>query len=332
MLSSSPPHSSPLARRNIKPKPPRMYQPRHSSPLSPLSSPTNDVQNRRKRQYKSQSSSYSLPKLNIGDDTPQKQFLRERFKARCLERAKESRARAVRKYRGDSSDVGSDGFDIEGDLAMEEEDGYGDVFDDEIYKRVMLNEIRRSQHAKRVSFERDFGSSIDPDMYEDMETLELDLTGQSSNVRAPSPPLDLDDYDLIQEYLAELGEPEWEAMQERISNDVNNVIDIDGEDPKELEREFTADPEHPSPSRSMYSSFTMSSPPSSPSQRNFPASTTVSTAHISRPWESSPQSVTRRHLPPLTGNITSRRHGAALRQRSCAALVVSDDELAPRLP
>jgi len=41
----------------------------------------------------------------------------------------------------------------------------------------MLNEERRAQYTKRVSFERDFGSSIDPDMYENMDTLEQELTG-----------------------------------------------------------------------------------------------------------------------------------------------------------
>lgn len=40
-----------------------------------------------------------------------------------------------------------------------------------------MNEERRAQYAKRVSFQREFGSSIDPDMYENMDALEWELTG-----------------------------------------------------------------------------------------------------------------------------------------------------------
>ena len=47
-----------------------------------------------------------------------------------------------------------------------------------IYRRVMLNEAHRSQYAKRVLFEREFGSSIDPNMYEDMDALEWEFTGR----------------------------------------------------------------------------------------------------------------------------------------------------------
>ena len=33
------------------------------------------------------------------------------------------------------------------------------------YHRVVLNEAYRARYAKRVSFEREFGSSMDPNMY-----------------------------------------------------------------------------------------------------------------------------------------------------------------------
>ncbi|KAF8590733.1 hypothetical protein K439DRAFT_1627473 [Ramaria rubella] len=267
MFPALTPSSSPLSRYGSKSSyDPQLYQPSRSSPLSATSSPTHNVQ-RRRRQYKSQTSLRSLPAANLLGglvDTPQKEFLRERFKARCLERAKEGRKRAVQKSRDDSSENGSssDGYG-DGDYVMDDEDE--DVCNDEIYRRVMMNETRRSQYAKRLSFEQEFGSSIDPAMYEDMNTLEWELTGQASALHAPSPPMDDLDDALIQEYLAELEEIEFQKDQQKMY-EKTDLIDIDTEDPSALEREFAADAEEqPSPSRSLYSDFQMS-PPSSPSR------------------------------------------------------------------
>jgi hypothetical protein len=128
--------SSPLSRLgpSNSSRHPQMYQPGHSSPLSASSSPTNNVQARRKGQYKSQSSSRSslpTPKLLFSfEDTPQKRFLRERFK-HCLERAKKGRARTVQAGREPSSANGgsSDGFEDDDDVMDE---GGDDVFNDEV--------------------------------------------------------------------------------------------------------------------------------------------------------------------------------------------------------
>ena len=128
--------SSPLARTrpNISGRHPQMYQPSHSSPLSASSSsPTYNAQARRKSQYKTQASSRSslpTPKLLFSfEETPQKQFLRERFK-HCLERAKKGRAQAVQMSRGLGSARGSsDGFE-EDDNDMD--DGGEDVYNDEV--------------------------------------------------------------------------------------------------------------------------------------------------------------------------------------------------------
>lgn len=64
-------------------------------------------------------------------EDPQKQFFRERIKAKCLERAQKARARAVknRRYTG-YSDRSSDGFDMEDDDDEDEDDD--DIMGDEV--------------------------------------------------------------------------------------------------------------------------------------------------------------------------------------------------------
>lgn len=133
--------SSPLARlRSGNPsRPLQMYQPGQSSPLSGSSSPTYSADTRRKRQYKPQGPSRSsLPTpclLGAFEDTPQKMFLRERFKAHCLERARKGRGRTVQtrreiRYANESS---SDGFDVDDDVMDEGDDG---VLNDEVRDRL----------------------------------------------------------------------------------------------------------------------------------------------------------------------------------------------------
>ncbi|KIJ42415.1 hypothetical protein M422DRAFT_48254 [Sphaerobolus stellatus SS14] len=177
MLPSSSPNSSPLGHRSTTSSGQwQMYRPSHSSPLSPTTN-SSSAQVRRKAQFKSQGRGRTTSTAAIGDDSSQQRFLRDRFKAQCLERAKENRAKAIRMGRGSVDGSGSsDGFDIDGDSAMGDEES--DIFVDDIYKRVMMNEIRRKKHSERVSFEQEFGSSIDPNMYDDMAELEQELTGK----------------------------------------------------------------------------------------------------------------------------------------------------------
>lgn len=69
------------------------------------------------------------------EDTSQKQFMRERLRAHCLERARNGRARAVQKRRDLSAANGSssDGFE-EVDAFMD--DGDEDVVNDEVWKSL----------------------------------------------------------------------------------------------------------------------------------------------------------------------------------------------------
>lgn len=97
-------------------------------------------------------------------------------------------------------------------------------------------------------------------MYDDMDTLEWEFTGRShilllqlcqkiilyiltghgSKERNLSPPPDELDDALIQEYLSELEEMErWEARQSAMAVPTG-AIDIDSEEPSDLERAFAA--------------------------------------------------------------------------------------------
>ncbi|KXN82747.1 hypothetical protein AN958_02186 [Leucoagaricus sp. SymC.cos] len=78
-------------------------------------------------------------------EDPQKQFFRERIRAKCLERVQKARARTVkqRRYTG-HSDRSSDGFDVD------DEDGFGGMDDDD--------DEEEDDDAIMV------GSSFDPDL------------------------------------------------------------------------------------------------------------------------------------------------------------------------
>ena len=133
------------------------YQPLNSSPLatpSPKSSPAVATQARRRLQFKartpstpvaSSSRNYSgarsitssggsvfrggVASVSAAIDDPQKAFLREKFKARCFERAARAREKAIRgrRYAGETS---SDGFDDVMDDDEEEDDD--DIMQDEV--------------------------------------------------------------------------------------------------------------------------------------------------------------------------------------------------------
>lgn len=139
------------------------------------------------------------PQFNHPED-PQKQFLRERIKAKCLERAQKARARAVkqRRYTG-YSDRSSDGFDMDDDAQMddddEEEENDDDIMSDELFRRIMAQTDRKTEHTYRLSYAHEVGSSFDPDM-EDIAEWEHEVQG-SLNPSGPDPsPADLEDEEL----------------------------------------------------------------------------------------------------------------------------------------
>ncbi|KAL0570463.1 hypothetical protein V5O48_011490, partial [Marasmius crinis-equi] len=106
----------------------------------------------------------------------------------------------------------SDGFDVDDSMAMDDENASEDEddFDDEVLRRVMLNDNRKLKHKYRLSYYASCGDSFDPDL-EDPEEWESELqadpeippSSQSEPTTPPSPE-ELEDAEL--EAYAE----EWE--------------------------------------------------------------------------------------------------------------------------
>ncbi|KAI0719229.1 hypothetical protein C8Q72DRAFT_788826 [Fomitopsis betulina] len=218
------------------------HQPATSSPLassdgsSPLSSPGVPSYARRRSQYKSNEPQlFSSPSTSrkrsqgqrrhvaLGGDlfhpvpaessssvtapteeAPRKAFLRERFKARCLERAQKDRERKIRGRRGAISEPSSEGDDE----MIDDAEGEEEMINDELFHRLVASGKRKEQHAYRVSYQRDVGSSFDPVLVEEADAAEW----EHEDVQEPTP------YDLEEEELAEYA-AEYELHLEDINAD-----------------------------------------------------------------------------------------------------------------
>ncbi|KAG5353278.1 hypothetical protein C0989_008785 [Termitomyces sp. Mn162] len=157
------------------------YQPLNSSPLAfksetPSSPDDSPVVARRCLQFKSRTPSTPLPssssKIHVraigssggsvfdGGETqppldPQKVFLREKFKARCFERAAKARARAVKGKRY-LSEPSSDGFDEVMDDDEEEDDDA--IMADELFRRIVNHSNRMARHSYLRSYAKEVAS------------------------------------------------------------------------------------------------------------------------------------------------------------------------------
>ncbi|SJL04834.1 uncharacterized protein ARMOST_08205 [Armillaria ostoyae] len=100
---------------------------------------------------------------------PQKDSLRQRFHTRCFQRAAKARESAVKRKRyAGSKDVFDDAMD---DDKEETED---EVLKDEFFQRIVEHATRRTQHAYKLSYADEVGSSLDPDM-EDLGAWKAEL-------------------------------------------------------------------------------------------------------------------------------------------------------------
>ncbi|KAK0500755.1 hypothetical protein EDD18DRAFT_1279956 [Armillaria luteobubalina] len=186
MLLSSPSASSPVLctpSQRLKSSP---LVSQSTSPLSPtFSSPLSAAQARRKSQYKAMMPSPSTPKrfprhtvsasvplFESDASTPeqsQKEFLRQRFQTRCFQRAAKARECAVkRKRHAHSDDVFDDAMN---DDKEETED---EILKDVFFQRIVEHANRQTQHAYKLSYADEVGSSLDPDM-EDLGAWEAEL-------------------------------------------------------------------------------------------------------------------------------------------------------------
>ncbi|CAG8712569.1 13286_t:CDS:2 [Acaulospora colombiana] len=155
---------------------------------SPMSSPIDST--RRFAQYKPRtsagltaSSSRDASRTQASgfqtEETPQRTLWRERLRVQVEKRARKERQKAYDRGRSEelSSEAGS-----EGDIDMEDN---MDDLDDELYRRIMIEERRRLDHQRRLAYEREFGDSDDVFM-EDLDALEKELANPSSqSILAP---------------------------------------------------------------------------------------------------------------------------------------------------
>ncbi|KZP03552.1 hypothetical protein FIBSPDRAFT_807695 [Athelia psychrophila] len=207
------------------------HQPVHSSPLaeSPCSSPVLSSQ-RRRSSYKAtfapiSAFKYAPGKAHTIPEDPQKAFLRERFKTRCIERARQDREKALRRVSrrrsvdGSISGGSSDG-DADADMDSEGEDEDEDeenLMSGELFKRIMDNTERKTKHSYRVSYAHEVGSSFDPSM-EDPTTWENELQDIPQPLELNTSPEDLEAEELqayADEYAAladfeDIPEEEWD--------------------------------------------------------------------------------------------------------------------------
>ncbi|EMD30727.1 hypothetical protein CERSUDRAFT_120330 [Gelatoporia subvermispora B] len=203
----TPLHSSPLASAS------------GSSPLSPKSSPVLAASARRRAQYKSQShrsptrsrrSSSAFVFAGSDDaqaapsgsrEAPRKAVLRERFRARCMERERRRSARM---------DDDMEGEDVDDDEGEE-------MLNDELMKRIMQSAQRKKAHRYRVEYQWEVGSSFDPDM-EDVAEWEAHLGAlEEQQIVTPE----------------ELEEDELLAYAEELMAEAENA-DLEGLDPDAL--------------------------------------------------------------------------------------------------
>ncbi|KAJ3863318.1 hypothetical protein EV359DRAFT_73668 [Lentinula novae-zelandiae] len=232
LLFSSPVHYSPSTPVSHRTKSQSFsrnnHKPLNSSPLahdqsSPFSSPVADAQARRQSQYKSRVSSgpqRSRPIFapNTGSRTigspnttgadSQKAMLRDRFKQRCLKRAERARAKAHASKRksGPNSDVFNEAMDDDG------EDSDGDLMQDELYQRIMINQSHKQRHAYLRSYYSEVGSSFDPDM-EDATEWEHELH-EPEPTQASFQPLNQGMQEIVEMTPEELEQAELEAYAE----------------------------------------------------------------------------------------------------------------------
>jgi len=144
--------------------------------------------------------------------------LRERFKARCFERAKKDREVARRRVSSSRSSDGSvSGGSSDAEMEFEDEEEDEDTaMQDELFRRIMINTSRKDKHSYRLSYAYEVGSSVDPDM-EDVGRWEDELRGISKNPLISSvTPQDLEDEEL-QAY----------AEEYATLADFNDVVDDD---------------------------------------------------------------------------------------------------------
>ncbi|KAG8895232.1 hypothetical protein FRB99_000692 [Tulasnella sp. 403] len=145
-----------------------------SSPLNPYSSAKNrgslsasgtpqldgSISSSRRTSYKARRPVASG--TSATPEAPFASFLRDKMKAKCVERIAKDRSKARKKFQMNSSSEAGGSSDAE----MEEDEDEEMADDDPMLLRFMAAEMRRQRHREQYLFECQVGSSFDPDMEE----------------------------------------------------------------------------------------------------------------------------------------------------------------------
>ncbi|KAG8871657.1 hypothetical protein FRB97_008428 [Tulasnella sp. 331] len=229
------PFSSPVASGSSSPCAP-------SSPLNPYShssakhhySLTSKGDQNRRASYKTRRPAYSLAaataaSVTNGEEVPRKALLRDRMKAKCAARIEQDRTKSKKKKsKGLFDQSSSDGGDM--DYMMDEDDEGEDSMDDPLFLRFMAADMRRDKHRQEYNFQRQVGSSFDPEL-EDIAEWETYLeTGEPASPKLHAVDDYEDDDELDEEYLCEQYEAYLE--QEEITEASSTSMELDAHQPQ----------------------------------------------------------------------------------------------------
>ncbi|KAG6877648.1 hypothetical protein C0992_009592 [Termitomyces sp. T32_za158] len=258
-IPSTPSSTTPIKLSHAGPS----YRPLNSSPLAckhrahtPSSPDASPIAARRRLQFKSRartplplppplpssSSSRARPRGvfssggSVFEDDPvpaldaQKSFLREKFKARCFERAVRARERAVRgkRYLSEPSSDFDEAMDGGGEGEEEEEDDEA-IMADELFRRIVNHSNRRALHTYRRSYADEVGSSFDPDL-EDPGEWENDLRGDGDDAGEGDGECEWDD-DEVEAYADEhAAMADFEDLSQEQLFSLSDLEDLDADE------------------------------------------------------------------------------------------------------
>ncbi|KAL0950765.1 hypothetical protein HGRIS_007533 [Hohenbuehelia grisea] len=161
--------------------------------------------------------------------------LREKFKAKCLQRAMKERNKAVRgkRYAGPSSEAWSATSDAMDEDDDDTEETVEDIMRDELFQKILENANRKTRHSYRVSYEREVGSSFDPNL-EDAAAWEAELSAApleaAAALASDIPPEATFDEELEAYFLEHEAFVDWEDLPED-ALEWDNIIDDDAPKP-----------------------------------------------------------------------------------------------------
>lgn len=162
-------------------------------------------------------------------EDPQKAFLRDRFRTKCLERAAQARRQSINKRRYASSEPSSDGFDMDQDMEDDEDEDDEEIMNDEFFRRVVAFGNRKDQRSFDRWYAREFGA-------DDLQAMERWAEEEAESPTIPEEELTPEDLEQaeLEAYAEELARAEnaesWEdppAEPPSLDTDVVNDMDMD---------------------------------------------------------------------------------------------------------